>query len=631
MTLANVSIRGKLLTLAILTSAAALVLSGVVLLGASYLIMLGNDLRDIVGQASIVSANTSAAVDFDDAPAATETLDTLRALPTVDVACVYDPKGSLLARYSPPSSTSGCPQLPPQIGRVAGITGIAVAESVHVKDGTRTGTVYIHANVSDIVKQLKNESWAILGAFVVGGLGALLIALRLQRVISGPLLALSDTAAEISKGGDYSLRATREGRDEIGELVGTFNDMVSQVERREEDLRAANRLKDEFLATLSHELRTPLNAIVGWLQLLRLSPGDPAMRERALASLDRNAKIQTRLIEDLLDVSSIASGKLRLTFESVDLADVLSAALEVVRPTAGAKKISIEAPATKTGVFVIGDGARLEQVIWNLLSNAIKFTPPGGHIRVSLETVEAEHVIRVRDDGAGITPDFLPQVFDRFRQADGSMTRRQGGLGVGLAIARELTERHGGRVTAESEGAGRGSTFSVFLPAARPQSAGGQPVLSRADARLTLFGLSVLVVDDDAEAREMARSALMSAGAHVETADGAESALAVLADRWFDALVCDIAMPQVDGFDLVGVLRRRPEHRINRTAAVALTAHADDDSRARALNAGFQAVVVKPFDFATLIGAVRSVARPAQPPPALSSQAQAAAQPASPV
>jgi signal transduction histidine kinase/AmiR/NasT family two-component response regulator len=612
MTLRDVSLRRKLLVLAVTSSAAALVLSGIALLVSSYLIMRSSELRDVEAQASVVSANIAAALSFEDKEAASETLRTLQTLPTVDLACAYSATAGLVARYAPSASGLSCPIGAPGDGREVRLDALAVVVPAQGKD-KRSGTVYIHANFDEIWQQLKNESWAILAAFLVGSLGALLVALRLQRVISQPLLALTGTAVEISTRGDYSLRAARQGEDEIGTLVETFNDMVSQVERREEELRAANRLKDEFLATLSHELRTPLNAIVGWLQLLRLSPGDEAIRERGLASLDRNAKIQVRLIEDLLDVSSITSGKLRLKFEPVDLAEIVTAAIEVVRPTAAAKNVSIVTPEAGTRI-VVGDGARLEQIVWNLLSNAIKFTGPGGHVHVSIDTRETDHVVRVEDDGVGITADFLPHVFDRFRQADGAMSRRHGGLGVGLAIARELAERHGGRIVADSPGSGRGAVFSLFLPKARTGVAPAGQAPSGPPGRLALAGVRVLVVDDETEGREVSRAALVSAGAEVEVADSAESALATLAERPVDVLVCDIAMPGMDGYALFERVRAHPEAGVRRLPAVAATAYADDESRARALQAGFQAVVVKPFEFVTLVAAVRAAAR--RPPPA---------------
>jgi signal transduction histidine kinase/ActR/RegA family two-component response regulator len=585
--------------------------------------MRGGELRDVQTQATVVSANIAAALSFADKDAASETLRTLRTLPNVDLACAYSDTAGLVGRYAPAPPGLSCPVAAPGDRLEAGWTAISVVVPAQGKD-KRSGTVYIHANFHEIWRQLKNESWAILAAFLAGSVGALLVGVWLQRVISRPVLALTRTANEISARGDYSLRAAREGRDEIGALVETFNDMVSQAERREEELRAANRLKDEFLATLSHELRTPLNAIVGWLQLLRLSPRDAVLRERGLASLDRNAKIQVRLIEDLLDVSSITSGKLRLKFEPVDLAEIVAAAIEVVRPTAAAKQLALVEPEKTAPRMVVGDEARLQQIIWNLLSNAIKFTSPGGQVRVSIDSVDGDYVVRVDDDGAGITPDFLPHVFDRFRQADGTMSRRQGGLGVGLAIARELAERHGGRIVADSQGLGRGAMFSLFLPKARAgvqapaQAPPGPPGL------LALVGVRVLVVDDEAEGREVARAALVSAGAEVEMADGAEAALSILATRAFDVLVCDLAMPGMDGYALFERMRAHLELRIRRVPVVAATAHADDVSRARALQAGFQAVVVKPFEFDVFVAAVRRAARRPPVSDALTGRGQSA-------
>ena len=611
MNLRDVSIRGKLLILGVVTSAVALLLSSVVLLVSSYVILRADVRRDIEAQASIVADNTTAALKFSDAEAASETLQTLRVLPSVDLACLFNGGPALVAQFSAPLNHTPCPLQPPADGVSESLSAIVVARPV-VFRGERVGTVYFLAHLSEVWKRLRSELWTVLVAFVAGSVGALLIALRLGQVIARPVMALSSTASEISSRNDYSLRATKEGQDEIGTLVETFNDMVSQVERRAEDLRAANRLKDDFLATLSHELRTPLNAMVGWLQLLRMKPNDPVMAERALASLERNTKIQVRLIEDLLDVSSIASGKLRLSFEPVDLATILQMAIDVVRPTADAKSVSLLGAADTSPHLVVGDAARLEQVVWNLLSNAIKFTAPGGHVNITIDTVGDEHRIRVADDGIGIESEFLPHVFDRFRQADGSRTRRHGGLGVGLAIARELTERHGGRVVAESPGIGQGATFSMFLPKARQEAIKNPSPAVDSVRRLPLVGLRILVIDDEAESGELAKAALASAGASVSVTTGAEPAIAALADRTFDVLVCDIAMPETDGYQLLRLIRNSPNARTAHTPAVAATAHADDESRIQAAQAGFQAFVVKPFTFETLVTTVLAASRPAK-------------------
>jgi signal transduction histidine kinase/ActR/RegA family two-component response regulator len=427
----------------------------------------------------------------------------------------------------------------------------------------------------------------------------------MQRVVSRPLLELTTTAQTISAGGDYSLRAVRHSGDEIGQLVDTFNTMVAEVERRDEQLRAASRLKDEFLAALSHELRTPLNAVLGWVQVLRAGQSSPEIVARAHESIERNARAQATLIEDLLDISRIVTGKLNLKSEPVDVTAIVEAALEVVRPAADAKEIAIHRELAPSPQFVIGDGDRLQQIAWNLLSNAVKFTGKGGRIDVALRTVDDTLVFEVRDDGAGIEPAFLPHVFDRFRQADGSLMRRHGGLGLGLSIVRELTELHGGEVAAASDGPGRGAVFTVILPC--PASMPLTPHRTGSAGAGQLHDIRVLVIDDDEDARFLAARAIIDAGGTAVPVDSAEQAAQVLAGQRFDVILSDLAMPGVDGFAFLESLRRKAGPGAAPTPVIAVTAHAGPTAE-RARASGFEAVVTKPYDFETLFTAVRRAA-----------------------
>jgi CheY-like chemotaxis protein len=383
--------------------------------------------------------------------------------------------------------------------------------------------------------------------------------------------------------------------------------MVAGIERRDDQLRAASRLKDEFLATLSHELRTPLNAVSGWLQILRMQPADPAMIERALASMERNTKAQVRLIEDMLDVSRIITGKLQLKTEVVDLVGVVESALDVSGPTATAKGVRLHRDLLPGPQYVTGDADRLQQVMWNLLSNAVKFTPAGGDVRVTMAHEGGGFVVQVKDTGAGLEPNFLPHIFDRFRQADGSTSRQHGGLGLGLAIVHDLVTMHGGRVDAASDGPGRGATFTVTLPKFSAV-AGAVSVPARQARTADLDGLLVLAVDDNSESLDVAGEALSRAGARVELAGDAERALSALAARRFDVLVCDLAMPHVDGFDLLRQIREDYSEPGHYLPAVAVSAHAGDDAKARAKRVGFQAFVTKPYTFDTLVHAVARAA-----------------------
>ena len=375
-------------------------------------------------------------------------------------------------------------------------------------------------------------------------------------------------------------------------------------------------VKDEFVATLSHELRTPLSAILGWAYILRSAPPNAEQLREGLETIERNARVQTQLIEDLLDMSRIVSGKVRLDIQPLNPIGFINAALETVRPAAEAKSIRIERVIDPAAGPISGDPNRLQQVLWNLLSNAIKFTPRNGKLQVVVERVNSHIEIHVADTGIGIEPDFIAHVFERFRQADSSTSRRHGGLGLGLAIVKHLVELHGGTVQATSEGLGRGATFTVALPLAviqrrsyesaraHPRSATALPL---AFTPVDLSGLKVLVVDDEADARELIRHLLAECTAEVFIARSAEEALAAMDREQPDVLVSDIGMPGTDGFELLRCIRARGEGRGGKIPAIALSAFARSEDRTRALRAGFQVYVSKPVEAAELVASVASV------------------------
>jgi signal transduction histidine kinase len=389
---------------------------------------------------------------------------------------------------------------------------------------------------------------------------------------------------------------------------------------REKVLRAEaeelSRLKDEFLATMSHELRTPLNAIFGWITLLRTRRLDEATQERALETIERNARAQKRLIEDLLDVSRIVTGKVALELVTVDPRRVVEAALETMHPAAQAKGLKI-LPLLDTGAGTVrGDFARLQQVVCNLLSNAIKFTDAGGHVEVCLARRNGEVEISVADSGQGIKPEFLPLVFDRFRQEDGSISRRHGGLGLGLAIVRHLVELHAGSVDAQSAGEGKGARFIVRLPVREATlmprmmetpASGGMATPSM------LAGLRLLVVDDDPGARELISGMLAGYGARVMVAEDGQGALKLLFAERPDVLIADLGMPEMDGYALIEQVRALDPDFGGKTPAVAVTAYASPQDRLRALQAGYQNHVAKPVEAEELAIVIASLAgRPAQ-------------------
>ncbi|MDQ3322712.1 MAG: PAS domain S-box protein [Acidobacteriota bacterium] len=397
-----------------------------------------------------------------------------------------------------------------------------------------------------------------------------------------------------------------------------------QLLQREQTARAqaeeANRIKDEFLATVSHELRTPLNAILGWSSLLRSGRLDTEASVRALETVERNARAQSQLIDDLLDISRIITGRLRLSVHTIELAAVIESSVEAVRPAAEAKEIRLQTLIDPKAGPISGDADRLQQIFWNLLSNAVKFTQKRGRVQIRLEQINSHVEITVSDTGKGIASEFIPHVFDRFRQADQTTTRRQGGLGLGLSIARQLVEMHGGTIRAESEGEEKGTSFVVKLPrliavprAAKEKEKRVHPTASKEflsiDCAPELTGLRILIVDDEADARALLRQMLEMCGSKVTTTSSAAEALDRLKSGVFDVLVSDIGMPEEDGYTLIGKVRLLPAEKGGRIPAVALTAYARIEDRVRSLTAGFQVHVPKPVEPVELAAVVASLAK----------------------
>lgn len=416
-------------------------------------------------------------------------------------------------------------------------------------------------------------------------------------------------------------RGVYDSQGDILSVVGTIGDATGRKHRdrereillvKEREARAeadrANRIKDEFLATLSHELRNPLNAILGWASILR---ADSSNREELATGLDvieRNTQLQAKLIADLLDMSRILSGKVHLDFKPTNLLSLAKEAVETIRIMAEEKNITVTAPVDAPPVIVSGDSARLQQIIWNLLTNGVKFTPPGGTLDLSIICGQDRAELVVTDSGAGIDPLFLPHVFDRFRQADASSTRKYGGLGLGLSIVKHLTEMHHGTVQVFSPGVGKGATFKITLPLFLPSAESVGELFSDPSAALEesvdLTGTSVLVVDDVPDNLELMARVLRSRGATVTATLSAADALKTLQVQIYHVLVSDIAMPEMDGFDLIAAARQLDAEHCGHIPAIALTAFARQEDRDRALAAGFDHFLSKPVDPAELIAAV---------------------------
>lgn len=457
--------------------------------------------------------------------------------------------------------------------------------------------------VSDLLEALKAQPpWSELPLIILttGGESRLVKLLDLIAEAAGSVTLLERPigAATLLRSVQVAMRSRRR-QYQVRELLAREQALRAEAER-------ANQIKDEFLATVSHELRTPLNAILGWATLMTRAKADDATVARAVEAIERNAKAQAQLIEDLLDVSRMISGKLRLNVKPIELISVIKAAVDAVHPAAEAKGLQLEMVFDAAADRILGDASRLQQVIWNLLSNAVKFTHRGGRVQIKLERTDSHARIMVSDTGAGIPSEFLSHVFEPFRQADGTITRGQPGLGLGLAIARRLVELHGGKISAASEGEGQGASFTVTIPIMAIQTTLATAIDSTVvavsdsesiDAELpNLSGLKILAVDDEADTRDMIRGVLEQLGANVMTAGSAREALEALPGWKPDVLVCDIGMPGEDGYALIRKVRELETESERNTPAIALTGYVRVEDRLRALTAGYQMFVPKPVE-----------------------------------
>jgi PAS domain S-box-containing protein len=436
-----------------------------------------------------------------------------------------------------------------------------------------------------------------------------------QAVRISPLTHDEQTIGTLTIIEDVTERVAREA--ELQAQIEARSRLLSSEKLARNEAERANRLKDEFLATISHELRNPLNAILGWAHMLRLGKLTPANVERAVETIYRNAKSQAQLVSDLLDVSRIISGKLRLDVRQVDLIPIVNAAIDSIRPAADAKSIRMQTMLDPAAGPISGDADRLQQIVWNLLTNAVKFTPKGGKIQVKVHRIESHVEIVVTDSGVGISKDFLPYVFDRFRQADGSTTRTQGGLGLGLSIVHQLVDLHGGSVSVHSDGEGKGAIFTISLPfvgvigsqkdSTETNAVQSDEIISL-DGLPSLHGLKVLVVDDEADTRELIREVLKECQAEVILSRSAAEALEALEQHKPDILISDLGMPDEDGYSLITKIRALPAERGGHIPAAALTAYARAEDRMRVLRSGFQFHLPKPVDSAELVTVIASLA-----------------------
>ena len=591
------------------------------LVGFSYLNLSSELHASVEAQARLLAMNSIAPLAFEDPVSGRQALAAMEVSEHIGAATVFDQQGRPFARFD--RKQKPAPALPLEdLG--FGRAGRWQILTVPVDDNAqRLGFVQVAYDLDLLYRRLLERLLAAIGVAAVA-MGLIYVVSRsIRDVLVGPVDELAQVARNVSETRNFSLRARRISNDEMGQAADAFNDMLAQIQQQHADIQAARReaerasqMKDDFLATLSHELRTPMAPILGWAQILiRGVPERERVRQGA-EIIERNARIQTQIIDDLLDMSRIVSGKLLLRAESMNLRAVCEAALATVQPTADSRGVELVA-VLEPVPWLRGDPNRLQQVTWNLLANAIKFTPRGGRVELHLRRDGESARLEVRDSGQGIAPEFLPHVFERFRQADSSTTRAHGGLGIGLAITRQLVEMHGGTVRAESEGAGKGATFVVTLPLPAEELAAGtlrdMPLDVVPGGPLPLQGSRMLVVDDDADGRQLIAHLLAEAGATVDTASSAEEGLALLRERRPDVLVSDIGMPGSDGYQFMARIRKLPESEGGNTPAIALTAFVRGDDRNRALLAGFQQHLGKPVETASLIAAANTLLRRAKP------------------
>ena len=639
----KLSISQKLMLLVVFTGIFVALSISVILIARQYSLATGRAKEYLRSQAAILALDATAPLAFGDRVTAGQTLAALGALPQIKLARIYDDKKQLFAyfvngRVEGQAFLNADPFFPAEqrVGDYIVLSGKPIIGSN--SSTAPLGILELVYDMRSITRRAYTD--AALSGFiaVVTTLVSLLGALRLSNIIANPLGELNRTASKISETKDYSVRASRFSDDELGQLTDVMNEMLSEVEtaaRERERLLESERiaranaeqssqLKDEFLATLSHELRSPLSAIIGWVYVLRQTSQWQGQATDDLAKglevIERNARVQAKLVEDLLDMSRIVSGKFRLDAKEVDLAAVIAETLETVWVSAEAKEIHLQRTTGPLVGLIYGDPARLQQVVWNLLSNAIKFTPRGGRVQVVLQRINSYVELSVSDNGQGIAPEFLPYIFERFRQADASTTREHGGLGLGLAIVKHIVEMHGGTVMAASAGPGKGAAFTVRLPPAslhqRPHDDRAQPgtPFTRENVDVNHVvpgacdGVPVLLVEDDPDARDLVRRLLEEAGAMVRCAQSSAEGLGIFTEFHPAVLISDIGMPGKDGYQFIREVRRLPPEKGGLVPAIALTAFARLEDRARALVAGYHMHIVKPVNPEELLAGVAKLA-----------------------
>jgi signal transduction histidine kinase/CheY-like chemotaxis protein len=589
------SIRRKTMLVVLATTFAALVANAVALLAYDFYSFRTAQLRDQQAQAEILGRAAGPAIVFNDRKDAQADLAALRARTEILAAALYAPNGDRFATFERAAGGPLLPAAAPRAGQhYSGdylLTAYEIAEA-----GQPVGSLYLVAHAGIYARIFAYVGILLLVMPVALGVSFLLSA-WLQRTLTGPILAIDSAARSVVERRDFTVRARKTTDDEIGVLAEAFNRMLAEVEKRQEELAAADRRKDEFLATLAHELRNPLAPMRNALHLMKMAPGDAQLTGAARDMMDRQLAQMVRLMDDLIDVSRITTGKLGLRREMVELGAVLRGALEAAEPLANARGHRVDVRVPEGEVRINADGTRLGQVFLNLLNNAIKFTDPGGRVSLEAGVRDGWLEANVSDSGIGIAPGMLESIFEMFAQADRSLERASGGLGVGLALARRIVELHGGTIEARSRGLGQGSEFLVRMPVAGA-GASGEPAGGEAPGRVRGTGSRVLLVDDNRDFAESLAIVLRALGHQVRVAHDGASGLDTARGFRPEVAFLDIGMPGMSGYDLARELRAAPGTAA--TVLVAITGFSQPADRELAKEAGFDDYYVKPVEIGRL-------------------------------
>jgi two-component system, sensor histidine kinase len=590
------SIRQKLHLILLRASLLSLLLAGLGLMTFDLTRHAAGFERDLQTQADVLALTSQAALSFQDPQTAAEDLRSLRAKPSVDAAAIYDARGQLFASYTPPGPGASVPDHVPSFGARTGWRTTEVVRPIRAKSD-QLGFIYVrgeHQLLSRLVEYL-----AAFGVVLLMSLGAAMaLTNRLQQSIVEPIIAISEVARRVLRGETHAVRAEKKSNDEVGELVEAFNAMLAELGQRADRLRESNRAKDHFLATLAHELRNPLAPIRTGLEILKVDGGRTAASERARATMERQLVHMVHLIDDLLDIARVNTGKFKLEVRSVGLRSLVDAAVESCRPALqkNGQALAVETPPGDVQLRV--DPVRITQAVSNLLSNACKYTPAGGRIELVVAASASDVRIRVCDNGVGIAPEALDQVFELFAQVD-SEARSREGLGIGLFLVRNVVEMHGGTVTAQSAGVGRGACFTIALPGSAIETV--QPAIAQApsSAAATESGRRFLVVDDNVDAAGTLALLLEMMGHTVSVAHSGEAALAAVDEFEPHIVVLDIGMPGMNGYEVARRLKKRTDLP-RQPVLVAATGWGTEADRARAMAAGFDRHLTKPIEVQAL-------------------------------